>query len=448
MVALLREALQPPAAFSEADGPHSLISNTSLLLAVGQKGHTCVVEWQGSFGARILDEAHAMDEQEVASAGLPETQKLVDVTVNFKPIVKERSAGTWLVEEASADAAFNCLAAYLLPGPVAAATIHPVCHSLLAFGGRDNDAKVVDLEYGSLFWAAKNVKPSFLGLQSQIAVTQMEWLLPVHPMVLSVGSARGVLRFYDLRCQRRPILEVCEATQEKRPVTALCVRPTAEVLRTQTDMRIALAKAAEDVASDCYLKPTPHPAVTGSTKRVRSKPVGKEATEHSPSDRSGNTSERAVQAKTLLTSCSGKDSAVVYYADSHGMVYGLRVVGGAALLRLADKNCPKFNPSSYRSLGDQPKAEHSAEGRRKLIFAMLEKQRQRLSSSKNDHPMATAACADLQLAALPVGGYKGIMGAVLGELQFNRFWRFCCNARHNRTPSSFPMILGSTPGMI
>ncbi|CDJ35089.1 uncharacterized protein EMH_0095140 [Eimeria mitis] len=96
------------------------------------------------------------------------------------------------------------------------------------------------------------------------------------------------------------------------------------------------------------------------------------------------------------------------------MVYGIQVQSGSALLRLADKTCPKYNPSSYRSLDAIPQVDHPPEVKRKLIAAMLDKQRERRSSKKNDHPVSTAACADLQLAAVPFGGFKGVMGAIVG----------------------------------
>lgn len=411
--ASLREALQPPAAGAEADP--SCGASSRLLLAVGQRGHACVVEWEGSFATRLVEQSSEAHERVVALADSTVNEGPTDAPTHFMPIGKESQAAAPVLQQATEGIPFCCRAAYLLPGPVAAASNHPFCHSLLAFGGKENDAKVVDLDYGKILWMAKNVKPSFLGLRCEVAVTQLEWVLSLHPMVLAVGTAKGMLRFYDLRCQRRPVLEVCEATQEKRPVTALCVRPTVEVLQRQTDMRLALARAAESAACIpcCKLSAQPtEPKEVGHGRVISDR---KEEPHGSPSHH-----EHAGEAKAaeeLLAACSGKESATVYYADSYGMVYGLRVETGAALLRLADKASPKYNSSSYRSLGDLPKVDRPAEEQWRLVVSMLEKQRQRLSSKKNDHPLATAGCAALQLAAVPLGGFKGAMGAIVGKPQ-------------------------------
>lgn len=413
--ASLRNALQPPTSEAGADAEQdsSCGSGSSrLLLAVGQKGHTCVVEWEGSFSTRLLEmprEAGGV----VSSVGEAVEGEQGGVSVQFVPLEKNSNAEPSSVQTESEGNSFCCRVAYLLPAPIAAASSHPLCNSLLAFGGKENDAKVVDLDYGKILWAAKNVKPSFLGLRCDVAVTQIEWLLPIHPMVLSVGTAKGAMRFYDLRCQRRPVLEVCEATQEKRPITALCVHPTAEVLQSKTDMRAALIREAETAASSSCCEPsashvyTTVAGVNSHLSRKKGYPGG------SGQSSCGNTAANE-PAENLLASCSGKDSATVYFADSHGMIYGMRVHSGSALMRLVDKTCPKYNPSSYRSFNAVSEADWSPEVKRKLIAEMLDKQRRKLSSKKNDRPVCTAACVDLQLAAASCGGFKGAMGAILG----------------------------------
>ncbi|CDI86598.1 hypothetical protein, conserved [Eimeria praecox] len=403
----------PTEAGRDAEEDSSCSSGSSrLLLAVGQKGHACVVEWEGYFNTRIVE----LSSEPGGVTAFPDEaveRGLACVPVQFLPIEKNSSAGPCSVQTGNRSTSFGCRVAYLLPGPIAAACSHPLCHSLLAFGGKENDAKVVDLDYGRTIWCAKNVKPSFLGLRCDVSVTKMEWLLPVHPMVLAVGTARGALRFYDLRCQRRPVLEVCEATQEKRPVTALCVRPTAEVLQSKTDIRVALAHAAETAAScSCC-----DPEAANTSTRAADRDYRLLAKKGSPEDLNNNSCDNtaaAEAAQKLLASCSGKESATVYYADSYGMIYGMSVQSGSALLRLADKTCPKYNPSSYRSLSVTAEKERPPDVKRKLLAAMLDKQRERLSSKKNDHPVSTAACIDLQLGAVSLGGFKGAMGAILG----------------------------------
>lgn len=413
--ASIRSALlpAPTEASAEAAEESSCGSCSSrLLLAVGQKGHACVVEWEGCFNCRLVERACEPE------GGAPSPDEgietdLADVSVQFLPIEKNSNAEHCAVHTANERDSFCCRAAYLLPGPIAAASSHPMCHSLLAFGGKENDAKVVDLDYGKILWAAKNVKPSFLGLRCDVAVTQIEWLLPIHPMVLAVGTGKGAMRFYDLRCQRRPVLEFCEATQEKRPVTALCIRPTAEVLQSKTDIRAALARAAEAAASCSTCEPK-----ASHTSSIAVNADGRFSPRKDSPEGCKNCSCKDTAAtepaQELLASCSGRESATVYYADSHGMIYGMRVHSGSALLRLADKACPKYNPSSYRSLTGVSEQDRPPEVKRKLIAAMLDKQRGRLSSRKNDHPVSTAACSDLQLAAVCFGGFKGAMGAILG----------------------------------
>ncbi|KAL8273016.1 hypothetical protein Esti_003069 [Eimeria stiedai] len=413
--ARLRELLQLPLSTQEEAVPQQAALSSNALLAVGSKGHACVVDWEESFGVRLVEQPEeAEDNRGCLSHGHAQCEP-VNVPTVFKPIGSE----TTEVQQAQATArgAFRCRAAYLLPGPVAAASNHPLCRSLLAFGGRHNDAKVVDLEQGKTLWAAKNVKPSFLGLVPEVVVTQIDWLLALHPMILVVGNAMGALRFYDLRCQRRPVLEVCEATQEKRPVTALCVRPAAAVLKQQADMRLALASAAESAAAAAHssLAAQQDVAGAGGAKREAGPDEGPYSSGTPRETRKDAEGAKALtDATELLSACSGREIATVYYADSYGMVYGLRVVRGAAFLRLADATCPKYNPSSYRSLGSSAEVNKSNADRRKLIAEVLEKQRQRLTSKKNDHPVAAASCVALQLAAQPLGRYKGVMGAVVG----------------------------------
>ncbi|KAL8453774.1 hypothetical protein Emed_000715 [Eimeria media] len=419
--ARLRELLQVPLHAEDETVPQQAALSSSTLLAVGSKGHACVVDWEESFAVRLVEQG---GEEQDESSRLPDVHaecfEPVDVPIVFKPIGSEAAQEGEVQQQAQVTArgAFRCRAAYLLPGPVAAASNHPLCRSLLAFGGRHNDVKVIDLEQGKTLWAGKNVKPSFLGLAPEVAVTQIEWLLAIHPMILVVGSAKGALRFYDMRCQRRPVLEVCEATQEKRPVTALCVRPTAAVLKQQAEMRLALARAAESAAagahSSCAAQQDAAGAGAPSKRKAASSRGGRDEGSHCTSSNEVGGAKEVTGATELLSACSGKDTATVYYADSYGMVYGLRVVGGAALLRLADATCPKYNPSSYRSLDSSAEANRSGGDRRKLIAEMLQKQRQRLTSKKNDHPVAVASCVALQLAAEPLGRYKGVMGAVVG----------------------------------
>ncbi|KAL8432891.1 hypothetical protein ACSSS7_004294 [Eimeria intestinalis] len=415
--AQLRELLQVPVSAQEEALSEQAAYSSNALLAVGNKGHACVVDWEGSFAVRLVEQPDGTeDEKDCLSDGHAEGEP-VEVPIVFKPIRSEAAQGSE-PEQARlmARGAFRCRAAYLLPGPVAAASSHPLCRSLLAVGGRHNDAKVVDLEQGKTLWAAKNVKPSFLGLAPEVAVTQIEWLLAMHPMILVVGNARGTLRFYDLRCQRRPVLEVCEATQERRPVTALCARPSPAVLKQQAEMRLALASAAESAAAAAHSSFTAQQDATGAGGSTRKAvPPGKHGEgSHCDGSNEGEKAKALTDATELLSACSGRETATVYYADSYGMVYGLRVVGGAALLRLADATCPKYNPTSYRSLGAPAEANWSSADRRRLIAQMLEKQRQRLTSKKNDHPAAAASCVALQIAAEPLGRYKGVMGAVVG----------------------------------
>ncbi|KAL8424861.1 hypothetical protein Efla_001666 [Eimeria flavescens] len=389
-------------------------SPSSPMVAVGRKGHTCVVDWRGSFCSRLCSQS-SKDEDLVLLSDPFEGVERKKVALPFKPVVPSAS-GIEVVETETAGDAFCCKAGYLLPDPVDAASCHPLCSSLLAFGGKNNDAKVLDLDCGKLLWAAKNVKASFLGVRCEVAVTQLDWLLAVHPMVLVAGSARGGLRFYDLRCQRRPVLEVCEATQARRPVTALCLRPTTEVLMQQTGMRIALARAAEVASSGNGCRTTAQPsALAVEGKPDGATPVLTEVPHWRPSLRSGESFAAVSAAKTLLSSsCSGKESAAIYYADSFGMIYGLRVLSGSKLSQLAKSANHKYRRLHLGSLKERRRSGKPADDHRRRVSAMLDERRQVLTSKKNDHPIAAASCVALQLGAIPLGGFKGAIGAVVG----------------------------------
>lgn len=411
-VASLRSALLPEDV-DASPSPACSSSSSSLLLAVGHEGHACVVEWEGSFRTLLSkDRREERETQGVPPDDFPDVQA-EEMALHFKPLGKAAQPFSVAVRHATEDSSFCCRAAYCLPGPVDAASSHPLCSSLLAFGGKQNDAKVADLDYGNILWAAKNVKRSFLGLRCEVAVTQIEWLLPIHPMVLAVGTSRGALRFYDLRCQRRPVLEVCEATQEQRPVTALSVCPAEGILRNSTDLRVALRNAAETTASFSCRESAAKQQVSKSAAWAEARLPTANALLKSSNVPEDKTAAASTRPEETLAACTDKQSASLYYADSYGMVYGLRVDSGEAVLRLADKSTPKYNHTSYRSTQDLPEVERTHEEKRKLVACMLNKQRERLVSSKNHHPLASAACVALQLAAVPLGRFKGAMGAVL-----------------------------------
>lgn len=126
---------------------------------------------------------------------------------------------------------------FKLQAPVAGAALDPTRPDRFAFGGRDNDVKVFDLEKGDVSWRAKNVRENSLCLAVPVRVSSLQWAttLAGSRSLIICGTSDGKIRLYDVKAQRRPVFEMplehgtCGYTgttdDQPRPITASLVAP-------------------------------------------------------------------------------------------------------------------------------------------------------------------------------------------------------------------------------
>ncbi|CBZ54303.1 conserved hypothetical protein [Neospora caninum Liverpool] len=247
-------------------------SSSPQLFCVDQEGHACVVDWEGDFRERIevpcslesgASEAEAPGGTirlkkaredaspehsdhtdayvyEIAFPAVPSYRHPSPVSVSgtLRPV--KRSWSVVRVKQEDGDSASfstaassHVVAGWQLAGPVNCATpIHPLMPDRFAFGGKENDIKVFDISQGRYIWAAKNVRQTLLQLRVAVHPTSLAWLSSIHPLLLAAGTAKGAVRLFDLRCQRRPVYELENA-----------VRGTHDVI----EKRVISAMAGEDV---------------------------------------------------------------------------------------------------------------------------------------------------------------------------------------------------------
>ncbi|PFH35223.1 hypothetical protein BESB_061100 [Besnoitia besnoiti] len=438
------------------------------LFCLDQEGHACVVNWDGDFAEELQVLATAADEkvdfdesegtlrlkktrEDVSPESADHTGALsrvsvyeisfpsvpayshpspVSVSGSLRRVSSQPRAGPRVKQEegasATSAASSSChvVAGWQLAGPVGCATpIHPLMPDRFAFGGRENEVKVFDLARGRYVWAAKNVKQTLLQLRVAVNPTSLAWLPRVHPLVLAAGTARGAVRLFDLRCQRRPVYEVenaCRGTHEtveKRVITAMAaeevrrcgagglwdILQAVETARAQLsdageDRRPAAPAASEAASTRVKVKQEPEEGEKASElslakgargkgakkrtrtaqsetqegardkKRAQLKAEGLGAEEERQSAQSAaetaeesEVSDEALKAQ--LRSLYGRDRTKLYFADSCGAVYVHSVLTEDALMRQIDKNVQKHNRTSCcATLSEDEEAERWSSG--------------------------------------------------------------------------------------
>eukprot|EP00960_Hanusia_phi_P032543 749910-Hanusia_phi.AAC.3 len=88
----------------------------------------------------------------------------------------------------------------------------------IAYGGQENELQVYDLQSQTVTWKAKNVPENKLRLRLPVWVTDLQYLSSEDENKIVICTAYGQIRLYDIRAQRRPVLNaVCS------PVIAMLV---------------------------------------------------------------------------------------------------------------------------------------------------------------------------------------------------------------------------------
>ena len=103
----------------------------------------------------------------------------------------------------------------------------------VAYGGKENEAQVYCVETGKVIWTAKNVGNNFLDLREPVWVTDLAFLPEEDQRKLAICTAYGQVRLYDIRAQRRPVIDsrVTEVSGQVRlhdgvRLTSISISPT------------------------------------------------------------------------------------------------------------------------------------------------------------------------------------------------------------------------------
>lgn len=88
----------------------------------------------------------------------------------------------------------------------------------VAYGGKENETQVYSLETGQVTWTAKNVGNNFLDLRMPVWVTDLAYLPDEDQRKIAICTAYGEVRLYDIRAQRRPVVDsrVTEVSDQVR----------------------------------------------------------------------------------------------------------------------------------------------------------------------------------------------------------------------------------------
>eukprot|EP01087_Luapelamoeba_hula_P024019 TRINITY_DN899_c0_g1_i1.p1 TRINITY_DN899_c0_g1~~TRINITY_DN899_c0_g1_i1.p1 ORF type:complete len:475 (-),score=128.10 TRINITY_DN899_c0_g1_i1:453-1877(-) len=106
-------------------------------------------------------------------------------------------------------------------GPIDAIRITPDDKGF-AWGGKENELKIWDIETQTTTWQSKNVRHDFLDMRVPVWVKAIDYI-PEEPHKVVIGTALGQLRIYDIRStRRRPVVDT---TITENPITCLRVNP-------------------------------------------------------------------------------------------------------------------------------------------------------------------------------------------------------------------------------
>lgn len=89
----------------------------------------------------------------------------------------------------------------------------------LAYGGKENDLRVWDLEKKRCAWTAKNVPNDFLDMRVPVWIKDLQFM---DPSKIVVATGFHQIRIYDTKAQRRPIFNTDHG---EHPYTCLALRP-------------------------------------------------------------------------------------------------------------------------------------------------------------------------------------------------------------------------------
>ncbi|KAF8820840.1 hypothetical protein IE077_002754, partial [Cardiosporidium cionae] len=220
-------------------------SYTERLLCLTRAGHACVLPWNeenvtsdGSGSpSPLLSPSNPTLPSELFFKEIYDTQKKKSRAIRRRTSVSTSGdVSLSNISQSTTDVFSQASGSfYRLPQPIDCAATHPLASTYMAFGGIENDLKIMDWEAEKLCWSARAVKRTNLDLRVPVKLTSLCWLSSLNPNVLAVGTKQGIVRIYDLRTQRRPVHEF-RLTQENRPITTLSsLSPPNRYHRSLTD---------------------------------------------------------------------------------------------------------------------------------------------------------------------------------------------------------------------
>eukprot|EP00288_Rhodomonas_lens_P002631 CAMPEP_0177720652 /NCGR_PEP_ID=MMETSP0484_2-20121128/16731_1 /TAXON_ID=354590 /ORGANISM="Rhodomonas lens, Strain RHODO" /LENGTH=426 /DNA_ID=CAMNT_0019232911 /DNA_START=27 /DNA_END=1308 /DNA_ORIENTATION=- len=91
-------------------------------------------------------------------------------------------------------------------GPVSRMKASP-SHTKLGYGGKENELQLYDFETRKVEWKARNVPCNKLDLRLPVWVTDLQWIDREDDRKIAICTAYGQVRVYDVRAQRRPVMD-------------------------------------------------------------------------------------------------------------------------------------------------------------------------------------------------------------------------------------------------
>ncbi|KFG42890.1 hypothetical protein TGP89_225360 [Toxoplasma gondii p89] len=481
-------------------GVPAFASSSPQLFCIDQEGHACVVNWEGEFREHIevsREEAPSSKKSDAAEAAagtirLKKTREdsspedadhtgayVYEVTFPAVPAYRhpspvsvsgvlravKRPRGVARVkQEDDSDSplpvsACHVVAGWQLSGPVGCATpIHPLMPDRFAFGGKENEIKVFDICQGRYIWAAKNVRQTLLQLRVAVHPTSLAWLPSVHPFVLAAGTAKGAIRVFDLRCQRRPVYELENAVRgshdviEKRVISAMAAETIpasgpeglGSILRAcrgaPRNVEVLEGDGVKTESADDWRPGEKKRRKTrGGVEReegdngVAAAQTRAPTTAKKGGDVCGGNDEETTTTglsedalKMQVRRLYGREKAKLYFADSYGAVYVHTVLTEDALMRFIDGAVKKHNRTSCCTTLSEDDDEADGRAacrtkkrwadpriRSKLLLAFQQRKQQKLSSRKNASRLCCSPINGPQYTTVFAGGFQGAVGAIL-----------------------------------
>jgi ribosome biogenesis protein NSA1 len=121
-----------------------------------------------------------------------------------------------------------------LKSPVGTLRLEPRSQAQVAYGGKENDVRLFDLEAKQHSWTAKNLANDFLDMRQPVWVNDLQFVCEA-PHQIALVTAYHQVRLYDTKAQRRPVINQLVG---ELPLTALVLKSSSNLIFGDTQGNI------------------------------------------------------------------------------------------------------------------------------------------------------------------------------------------------------------------